>query len=128
MITFIIKTKIIWLLLFIVISNNCCSPLKHTVNDFNGEIYVDDRGMMGKTIIQFNQNMVNYSERDSMWVGTGNWRFTDNHKSIILRVRATSKQINSGSTYGYNPINLTLRIKGKNRLIGDNHHFERKIE
>ena len=66
----------------------------------------------------------NFSEKDSLFHGSGQWRISEDGKYILLT---------GGSDYNYsNPdlslekeINLKLKIKNKNSLIGNDKVFGR---
>ncbi len=116
--------KIIIFLAFILCFS--CVGLKYGTTNFIESVYVCDLGgMMGKTIIQFKEGVFHYSERDSLFYGSGTWSMSDDGKYLILK----------GSTdYNYSKpelslekkIFLNLKIKNKHTLIGDDKVFIRK--
>lgn len=103
----------------------CCVGLKYSTTEFYESVYVCDLGgMMGKSIIQFKEDSFFYSERDSLFYGSGKWSMSDDGKYLML---------NGSTDYSYskpelsleNKISFDLKIKNKRTLIGDDKVFIR---
>jgi hypothetical protein len=102
-----------------------CAGLKYGTTEFYESVYVCDLGgMMGKSIIQFKEDSFFYSERDSLFYGSGKWSMSDDGKYLML---------NGSTDYSYskpelsleNKISFDLKIKDKRTLIGNDKVFIR---
>ena len=109
--------------LFILIS---CAPLKYDVNDFDKSIYICEMGgMTGTYTLQFNRNTFLYSESDSLFVGGGKWFLSEDKKKVILIGKISNEHDNPNMPI-VKDLNIELRIKTRNKLVGNGKVFLKK--
>ena len=103
----------------------CCSCVgsKYSSMNFIESVYVCDLGgMMGKSVIQFKEDVFYYSERDSLFYGSGKWFISDDGKYLMLK---------GSADYNYSKQNLSLekrisfnlKIRNKRMLLGEDKVF-----
>jgi hypothetical protein len=113
------------LLLLVVFSLIGCTTLKPTAEQFEGKVYICDKGgMMRKSVLTFNIRTFLYSERDSLFVGGGSWHLSE--KGKILLEGEISNKYQSPNMSINKELKLELKVKGRNKLIGNDMVFIRK--
>jgi len=72
--------------------------------------------MVGKTILKLGKDTFNYSERDSLFIGSGLWSLSKDKKTIYLRGSTTLKDYKDEEFALRKSLDLELEIKDKTRL------------
>lgn len=96
-----------------------CGMVKYTQRDFTGKKYEwYASSMIGKSAIQFiNDSSFIYSERDSLFVCTGEWHMSNDNKTIFIK----SVNNNANQLANNTPIviitNKEFKIINRNKLM-----------
>jgi len=109
------------IIVLFVISCISCSVIRIAEGDLINQKYVQyNDGMgLGRTVIIFSeQGLFNYSERDSLFVGGGKWKLSEDKKYLSLNGKVSDKHNNPDFTLEKS-LNLKLKIKNENILIDE---------
>jgi hypothetical protein len=82
--------------------------------------------MVGNTTLLFKDSTFTYSERGGLYEGEGKWYISSDGKYLILKGASTLANYKGTEIELKKEINLKLRIKGKNKLIGNDCIFIRE--
>jgi len=102
----------VFILTLITIS---CSVTKFERIDFMETEYLCKGGQGGDFVLRFSNKDVWYSERGGLFSGSGTWEFTEDRKSILVKVTTTGSHPLSGNKSTISK----YRIKNKDTLVGE---------
>lgn len=119
------KVKIFLLLLIVVLHG--CKLLRTTAIEIDHSCYVCNKGdMVGNTTLILKDSTFTYSERGGLYDGEGKWHMSSDGKYLILNGVSTLANYEGTEIELKKEINIKLRIKGKDKLIGDGCIFVRE--
>lgn len=121
------KIKALIFLLLLVVVLHGCKLLKTTAIEMDHSCFVCNKGdMVGNTTLILKDSTFTYSERGGLYDGNGKWHMSSDGKYLILNGVSTLANCKGTEIELKKEINIKLKIKGKDKLIGDGCIFIRK--
>lgn len=110
--------------IFVIVIFQGCVLLKYAPLTLNNAYYVSEKGpMVGNSTLLFDDSTFVYTERGDLFEGKGKWTLSPNGKILILE--CTIKSQNGDMNLEQHRY-FELRIRGKDKLVGDADIFIRK--